>query len=381
MRIAFVSKNSPFDRLARSGVPYSIYHQLAKEHDVFWIKPEVDTFFSRLLFLGAKIFFRILLLLGYNISHTPIISWIYSRSVQRKLKKVKYDCIFSMGSVEVAYISISKPIYCRADAIVESFFDYYVFDVPKFARKWAITVEHRAISKYKKFFIPSQWVLDEIHKYSYNEPDEKFLLVESGANLIKENVQYKLKNYSVNKSLRMLFVGWDLKRKGIDVAFDCAKILKHKYHMQVTLVIVGGRPDDEMLSSKEIFYAGNKNKNDMQQLKEFYIEFEKADIFIFPTKAECHGIVNCEAAAYGLPIFSCKTGGVPSYCIDDFNGRCMPVDATGEDFAKAIFDSLLNNKMAQYSKCSRKLYEEKFNWDVWGEKVNRVLNEDLKNIH
>lgn len=378
MKIAFISRNNPFDKMLRSGVPYSIYQQLAKHNDVFWIKPEIETFYEKILFFIAKLFYHFLSFLGYNVSHTPIVSRIYSKSVQRKLDITNYDCIFTLGSVEVAYIKTNKPIYCRTDAIIESFFDYYVFNVPSFARKWAITVEHKAIRKYKRFFIPSEWVLDEIHKYSYNEPDEKFIFVESGANLIKSEIHYNPKNYSIKKNLRMLFVGWDLKRKGIDVAIECAKTLKYKYNINSNVIVVGGEPDKEMLNSGFVIYAGNKNKNDKKQLIEFYKEFEKADLFLFPTKAECHGIVNCEAAAYGLPIFSCNTGGVSSYCINNLNGRCLSKNATGEDFAEAIYETLHNNKMEFFSKSSRKLYEDKFNWDVWGEKVNYYIKSDIE---
>lgn len=50
-------------------------------------------------------------------------------------------------------------------------------------------------------------------------------------------------------------------------------------------------------------------------------------IFLFSlTRAECHGIVNCEACAFGLPIFSYATGGVPSYVINDFNGFAFSLD-------------------------------------------------------
>ena len=40
MKVGFVSIYNPSNRNARSGVPYSIYHQLKREYEVVWIKPK-----------------------------------------------------------------------------------------------------------------------------------------------------------------------------------------------------------------------------------------------------------------------------------------------------------------------------------------------------
>lgn len=40
MKIGFVSIHNPSNRNARSGVPYSIYHQLKRKYEVEWIQPK-----------------------------------------------------------------------------------------------------------------------------------------------------------------------------------------------------------------------------------------------------------------------------------------------------------------------------------------------------
>ena len=88
--------------------------------------------------------------------------------------------------------------------------------------------------------------------------------------------------------------------------------------------------------------------------------------------------MNCEAAAYGLPIFSNNTGGVGDYCIDGVNGRCLPVTSGGKEYAEAIYDALSTGKIIEYSTNSRKLYIEKFNWQSWGNRVLPIMQKACK---
>lgn len=286
-----------------------------------------------------------------------------------------------MGALTIAYLNTSLPIFCRADSIAPSMENYYYFNIPKFASSMTKSMERKALHKYTRLFAPSQWVIDEIKQFAPHEPIEKFPLIETGANLDNSYIQYKEHTYSTNKKINLLFVGYDLKRKGINEAFGATKILNEKYGLKAQLVIMGGKPEDNILNSGYVRYAGKKDKNDKRQFDEFYQEFADADMFIFPTKAECHGIVNCEAAAYGLPIFSYQTGGVPSYCIDNVNGRCLPTASSSQDFAKAIYEAICDGSMKRFSQASRKLYEEKLNWTVWGQKVRKEIAKAMKTAH
>ena len=375
MRIVFISGPNPHNRNARSGIPYSIYHQLSIGNEVIWIKPEISGILDKLKLFFIKFFLFFFRRIGYNFLHVPAIVKLENKSIQRKLDMLEYDCIFCMGSTDVAYIKTNKPIFCRADAIAHSFIDYYIFNVPEFGIRWTREVEERALHNYTRFFIPSQWILNEIHKYKICEPDDKFVLVETGANLDSKYVNFPKHSYGVNQELNMLMCGYDLVRKGLNIALDAAKILNEKYKIKTFITVVGGRPSEQMMDSGFIRYVGMKNKNDKKEFDEFYSEFSNADLFIFPTKAECHGIVNCEAAAYGLPIFANDTGGVNSYCIDGENGRCLPVESTGADYAFAIYHAIVNGDMDRYAMNSRILYEQKFNWESWRKKVMPIMKE------
>ena len=378
MKIAFVCKKKPYDKIDRSGVPYSIFHQLGERCEIFWVKPRVEGFFGVVLFLFQKCLFRLLKFLGKNrLKQTPLSAYIYSKSVEKQLRDKEYDAIFCLDCADFAYLNTDKPIFYRSDAVIHGFINYYVFNVPLWLQFLAKRVEEKALAKCKRFFIPSLWIKDIIIKNKINIDLKKLVLVETGANLSDDFVDYKPHNYELNSELNMLFVGYNIKRKGIDEAFEATKVLNEKYGIKAKLTVMGGKPDDEMLSSGFLCYIGNLNKNLPEEFIKFYKEFSKADLFLFPTKAECHGIVNCEAAAYGLPIFSYQTGGVPSYCLDGYNGRCLPVTSTGADFAEAIFDAMKNKCMIKYSKNSRLFYLTKSNWNRWGNVVYPIICDDI----
>jgi len=378
MKIAFISNSSPYNKIARSGVPYSICKELSKDNKVIWIYPQRETIYERLLFIIGVVLEKIMNLFGWNMIYNPLIAKMWCHSAQRKINNNNFDCIFTMGAMTTAYLNTSLPIFCRADSIAPSMENYYLFNIPKCSSKITMSIEKRALHKYTRFFVPSQWVIDEIKRFNINEPIEKFPLIETGANLDSEYIQYHKHTYSTTDKLNLLFVGYDLKRKGIDEAFGATQILREEYGIDACLVIMGGKPEKYILESGFVRYAGKKDKNIKQEFDEFYNEFVSADLFIFPTKAECHGIVNCEAAAYGLPIFSYQTGGVPSYCIDRVNGRCMPTTASSQDFAQAIFEAIKDGSMTKYSLSSRRLYEERFNWAVWGQKARKEIALALK---
>ena len=64
--------------------------------------------------------------------------------------------------------------------------------------------------------------------------------------------------------------------------------------------------------------------------------FSTSDFFILPSRAECAGIVFCEANAFGLPVLTTDVGGISSIVRHGVNGYMLPTSASGEDFAKEI---------------------------------------------
>ena len=377
--LVFLSKYDVNDQIDRSGIPYSIYHTLKKHYNVIWVKPEITSRLKLFLLFVERCFWKIIGLGRWKtmIWQTPLICYFHSKSVQKQIENLEFDGIFAIDYVDYAFLNCKKPIFFRTDSVLSGYFDYYAFGVSKMLQKVAYKMQSIANSKITYMFAASKWVAECNRNNEQCVPEAKIKIVKTGANLSFDYIKYTPKKYCLTNVLELLFVGFDLKRKGIDEAIETVQILNEKYKVKACLKIIGGKPEDRILKNKYVKYIRKLDKNNQKEFDLFYNEFASSDLFLFPTKAECHGIVNCEAAAYGLPIFSYQTGGVPDYVIDGVNGRLLPLDARGEDFANIIFESLKKGDMEKYSIESRRLYLEEYNWDVWLGNVSSYIDSVL----
>ena len=100
---------------------------------------------------------------------------------------------------------------------------------------------------------------------------------------------------------------------------------------------------------------------------------------ILPTRAECFGVVFCEASAYGIPSMATDTGGIPNAVINGENGFRFPLDARGETYARKIVEIYQDyeNKYLPLSRSSRKTFDELLNWDHWAKKTDEAVKELL----
>lgn len=375
--IAFVTINNP-TQVQASGIAYSLFHHLEEKYNVIWIEPKSKSFWYKILNFVQNGFNKILLFLGKSvINQTYITSYIHSKAVAQKLKNISYDAVFCLDCTDFAYLNINKPIFYRSDAIFHLYVNYYLFNVPFFLDCIGRNVEERALKKCTYLFSTNKWAVDNIKKFNIDVDYSKLLTVQSGANFDQDKILPHVRSYSINQPLNMIFIGYDLKRKGIDVAYRCLNILTEKYQINATLTIVGGVPEEHILNDKNVRYVGKINKNIESENAKMHQELANADLFIFPTKAEFSAIVNCEACAYGLPIFTYNTGGLGSYVFDDVNGRLLDINQSGDSFAEAIYLALKNNKMQQYSDNCHKMYNNIFNWNTWLSTVSKYIDQKI----
>lgn len=367
-KIVVITPTDPTDKFGHSGVVYSICSQISKENKIIWLKPKVSIV-GILCNLIPLLYVYILKALGYTISHHPAISKMYSYYLSNALKKMDYDCILGFESLYLSYLKTDKPILYRTDGVYHSMVNYYIKNIPHCMIKQGDIVEECALMKSTYVLFPSQWVYDETRKYYVRVNSDKLKVIESGANIPYVNEKIKKVKHDI---LNLLFVGSDPVRKGVDVAIDCVRSLNENYHIKACLTIIGG--NFVFTEKTYINYVGRINKNNLSDAERFRNYFKNADFLLFPTKAECAGIVSCEAAAYGVPVLAYNTGGVSSYVIDGRNGHIFDLSATGDDFADFIHH-LSDTAKDKMSVEARLLYETKFNWDVWGRKVNELIRE------
>lgn len=241
----------------------------------------------------------------------------------------------------------------------------------RFSSRQANALSRMAFEKSKYVIVSSQWAKNHaVEDYGINP--EKIHVVEFGANLDCGQIGKVCKNYKNKKHFNILLSGVNWVRKGGEIAVDCCKSLIG-YGMDVTLHIVGMEIPEKYNDLPFVQGHGYLNKKDSEQYQQYISLLLDADIFLFPSKAECSAIVFCEASGFGLPIFAYDTGGVGNYVVNGINGYRLPIDSTGEDFARCIQNAVVKEELDMLSKGASDLYKKRLNWTVWSEKVSELL--------
>lgn len=148
-----------------------------------------------------------------------------------------------------------------------------------------------------------------------------------------------MNNY-LNLYMNLLYVGSMAEHKGVDLLIKALKTVKTEY----SLHIVGNGTEEELVKLK---YLAKKAGNDkkikfcgFKQGKELLEEYKSADIFVFPTRRDCFGLVLLEALCAGLPVISSKYAD-GAYDVIEVGVNGILVDPYNiEEFGKAIEDVL-----------------------------------------
>jgi len=246
--------------------------------------------------------------------------------------------------------------------------------------KQGIKIEKKAMNSADVIILSSEWAKNSAIK-DYNQPESKIHVIEFGANLndddmIKSN---KFNNEESADTLNILFLGVEWIRKGGDIAVSTCKTL-NDMGIKSKLFIVGIKKLDNAIKKLPyIEYVGFLNKNVPNQYQSLINVIQKCHCLLLPTLAECAGIAFSESSAFGLPAFSHATGGTGNYVIDGKNGYLLPLGSTGEDFAAKIAECYRSGELASMSTSARNVYEERLNWTVWQNKVEKILMTTMNN--
>ncbi|MHB8481160.1 MAG: glycosyltransferase family 4 protein [Nitrospiria bacterium] len=172
-----------------------------------------------------------------------------------------------------------------------------------------------------------------------------------------------------NDKPNLLFVGNDFERKGGDFLINLYEACLSD---KANLTIVS---NDAKLRERK-FSAGIEvvqglTPQDQHRLAEI---FQRADIFVFPTRKEHLGIVLCEAASSGLALIATDVGGVSDVVKDGYNGYLMPYGSGIEQWTGKIRELISDgHKLELFKRNSRKLAEEKLSLPEFENKIEHII--------
>ena len=288
---------------------------------------------------------------------------LYSKSI-KEITKYKPALVFTTSVLLASFMTRYKVVYI-IDSTVRLLVNYLWFKLSKDEIKTMEKNQLFALRNSSYIICASSWAKESVVS-DYGIEENKVSVVHFGANLPYINIFSK----SLSKNINILFCATIKKEKGFDIAVEVVKYLNHldrnrKYRLLV-LGLVGE-------SNDQVEYLGIKHKNNPKEFEEFVDIFKRSHLFLLPTRAECFGIVFCEAFAFSLPVIGTNTGGVSSYVINGYNGFTIASNENISTISSKIISIVSDN---DYYKTicdnAREFYEQHTNWDIFSRKVKEI---------
>lgn len=294
----------------------------------------------------------------------------YASQVRSQLAGHDIDVVLSPGTIAIASLDTTIPIVFWTDATFSQMVDLY----PEFTGLAAASIEAgnsletRALANAALAIYASGWAArSAIDDYGV-EPG-KVCVIPFGANIDSERDLAAIEAITAARPLdvcQLLFIGVDWHRKGGDISLEVVSALR-KSGIEVHLTIVGSSPDipDELRDCVTV--RGFMDKSTELGRREFDRLFEQSHFLLMPSRAECFGIVFCEASSFGLPSIASNVGGIPAAVAEGKNGHVFSL----EHFiagATAKISQLWHQRAAYERLCMDSFaeYQQRLNWDRAG---------------
>lgn len=177
----------------------------------------------------------------------------------------------------------------------------------------------------------------------WNVPKEKIkvILLTSDITKYKESRN----NRKIMNDYRILYVGSIEKRKGIDLLIKAMKNVPDTGNLTISIV---GNGDAAYIDAILELIKKEKIKANIEfpgflEGEELIREYQSADLFVFPSRSDCYGLVLVEAYCAGLPIVtSIYADGAYDVVEEGINGKFVnPYNSI--EFGNAIAEVLNRN--------------------------------------
>lgn len=307
----------------------------------------------------------------------PFILKNYAAQISAKLSRTQSDVVFSATANSIAYLNCKQPTAFWADgtfAGISEFYPHYSNLCRETARNWN-HMERLALEKCSLAIYASDWAAQTAIN-SYDADPAKVKVVPFGANVNWDYDMDDIKNFISTrheKCCKLLFLGVDWYRKGGDVAFQVAKRLNES-GLKTELTIVGCQALIEEPIPSYVKPLGFISKSTPEGLERIRRLIAESHLLIVPSKAECYGIVFCEANSMGVPCIATNVGGIPTVVKNDVNGRLFDLNSDISqycDYISNLFDDYSNYEKLALSSFHE--YQSRLNWTVAGESVKQLL--------
>ncbi len=379
MKIAYLKAYDTRDRQTHSGMAYYVACMLEKYcGEVIHLSPIP---FSKEKLIGKAINKITLFFFGKEFEYHDsfLLSRLFARVAASWLASQTVDVIVTLGGdPELAFLETDIPIVSVHDLTEKQLIEYYYPLRKRLVRRSIYemnVIQDRVLKKASAVIYSSAWAARSAIE-DYGADPAKIHVVPFGANIDEPPPREVALAREKSERCRLLFLGVDWVRKGGDIAFETLLKLE-ELGVRAELVVCGCTPP-QGVAHERMKVVPFLDKNDEKQRKELEELLMLADFLLLPTRADCTPIVFCEASAFGLPVITTNTGGVPEIVREGENGFLLPYEARGDAYAEVIARVYHDDECyAELVRASRAAFEERLNWDAWGAAVKHILADVL----
>ena len=186
-------------------------------------------------------------------------------------------------------------------------------------------------------------------------------------------------------SIHLLFVGYVIPRKGVDVLIKSLEILIKTYGFENVILHIAGDLERDPVFSKEIkdyccsvgleknvWIYGRVSDKKLDEL------YNLSDIFVFPSLWEGFGMVLIEAMHNRLPIVTTDAGAIPYLVKDGINGFVVPA-GDAKRLAQAMHKLIESPELRRQIGENNYQLASKFTWDESFTGIKAFLDREFAN--
>lgn len=293
--------------------------------------------------------------------------------LEAEVKAWKPDVVLTMFPAALYRYSARAPVVYRVDATYRSMIrEYPEYGYSRFMTHMAAHLQARACHRSSLLVTHSTWSRSCLES-EYRVPGHKIRVFANVAGLPPAAVPADHGGRGVGdpRTFRLLFVGGDRRRKGLDVALDVVRRL-NQAGRETRLTVCGIAGED----TAHARFVGPYDQSIADELQAYVRLYRNSHLLLHPTRFDPWAMVTSEAAAFAVPTLTNAVAGGSSSVLDGETGVVLPKHSDARTYAAAIIRLMDDpERLARLGRGARERYERELSWDRFGDNLVAVLRE------
>jgi len=337
MKIGLLGVDDPSDIRTYSGTPFHLAHYPRRAgHEVAILGPyklrrgrvKIEDRLRRIV-TGKQL----------NPERHPAIAGQYHSIVNEYLDRhPDLDVMLAMSPFCIAGVRVPVPLICWGDTtfagVLGAYDRYFYHQLSRGTIAQCHRTEQLALSSCDVAIFSSQWAAN-VARRNYAIAQEKVRVITYGANVLDAPNEEEIRSFIARRSrktIRMLLIGANWQRKGVDQAIEVTSAMR-KRGLDAHLDVLGCLPPAQYRLPEYVSILGKFSKATKEGRSQFAELIGTSHLLILPTVAECAAVVLAEASAFGVPVLATDVGGNSSLVYAGINGSLFPLDAAPKQWA------------------------------------------------